>query len=106
MATQVASEEEEDEQATLATTQVATQLATREEDEQATLAQFGCARHQLLQKLGDACREAGQRAQAAEAYQEASEAAMEVGKTKVSMKLAALAEEMGEEEEEDDEEAS
>jgi hypothetical protein len=73
-------------------------------EEQATLAQYGCARHQLLQKLGDACREAGQRARAAEAYQEASEAAMEAGKTKISMKLAALAEEMGEEEEEEEEE--
>ena len=72
------------------------------EEEQTTLTQFGCARYQLLQKLGDACAEAGERVAAGEAYQEASEAAMEAGRAKVSMKLAALAEEMGEEEEEEE----
>lgn len=71
-----------------------------DEEEQAALAQFGYARYKLLEKLGDALAEAGKRAEAGEAYQEASEAAMEIGKAKISMKLAARAEEMAEEEEE------
>ena len=64
------------------------------DDEKGTLAQFGCARFQLLQKLAEALVDAGQRAAAGEAFQEASEAAMEMCKTKVSMKLAARAEEL------------
>ena len=73
------------------------------EEEQGTLAQFGCGRYQILQKLGDALCAAGRRGEAGDAYTEASEAAMEAGKAKVSMKLAAMAEEMMEEEEEDGE---
>jgi elongation factor 2 kinase len=72
------------------------------EDEKTTLAQFGCARFQLLQKLAEALVDAGKRAEAGEAFQEASEAAMETGKTKVSMKLAARAEELQDEEDEED----
>ena len=43
-----------------------------DEEEQAALAQFGYARYKLLETLGDALAEAGKRAEAGEAYQEAS----------------------------------
>ena len=71
------------------------------DDEKQALAQFGCARHQLLQKLAETLVDAGQRTAASEAFQEASEAAMEAGKAKISMKLAAKAEEYAEEEEDE-----
>ena len=72
------------------------------DEERSNLAAFGCARHQVLEKLGAALVEKGERAAASEAYQEASDAAMEAGKAKISMRLATLAEQFAEEEEEED----
>ena len=64
----------------------------------AELGMAGCARHQLLAKLGDAQRAADELAAAAASYEEAAEAAMEAGKAKLSMKYSALAEECAPEE--------
>jgi len=52
----------------------------------------GCMRHDLLAKIGHARLAVGQRAAAAEAFTEASEEAAGAGKAKLSMALAALAE--------------
>ena len=71
-------------------------------DEKMTLSQYGCAKHQLLQKLAEMLVDAGKRTEASEAYMEASEAAMEAGKAKIAMKLSAKAEEFAEEDEEDE----
>lgn len=67
-----------------------------QEDEEAEMP----AKHELLEKLGRAHLECGSKVEAAEAFTEASEAAMAAGKAKLSLKLAAMAEECAGEEDE------
>ena len=68
-------------------------------------------RYQLLQRQAETIlKQPGPRSevrsQAAAAYEEASEAAMEAGKAKVAMKLSALAEDFGGEGDDDEEEGA
>ena len=63
-------------------------------EERTNLNQYGCARYQLLQKFAELLKEGGKSAEAAAAYEDASEAAMNAGKAKMAMKLSALAEEL------------
>jgi CO/xanthine dehydrogenase FAD-binding subunit len=60
-------------------------------DEQASLALGGCAPHQLLTRKAELQLAVGEPAAASETYEAASEAALEAGKTKVAMRLQALA---------------
>jgi len=80
-------------------------------EEQSALSQFGLSRYQLLQRQAETIlKQPGPRSevrsQAAAAYEEASEAAMEAGKAKVAMKLSALAEDFGGEGDDDEEEGA
>jgi hypothetical protein len=69
-------------------------------DEEEAVAEMP-AKHELLEKLGRAHLECGSKAEAAEAFAQASEAAMAAGKAKLSLKLSAMAEEAGAGEEEE-----